>query len=176
MSVDQCLELLQTRFADIDFAAAPLVPGREGAAAQMCVRIPPDRLLEVMRFLHDDPQTRFDLLADLTCVDYLNFPQARDRYGVTYNLYSTTHRHRLFAKCFANDPDPAVPSLTAIWKGADWPEREVYDLFGVRFDGHQDLRRIMTWEGFGAHPLRKDYPLRGLGEREDFTVVTRDMA
>ncbi|UCG32389.1 MAG: NADH-quinone oxidoreductase subunit C, partial [Phycisphaerales bacterium] len=126
MSVDHCLESLQTRFADIDFAAAPLVPGREGARAQIRVRVSPDRLLEVMRFLHDDPRTRFDLLADLTCVDYLYFPQARDRYGVTYSLYSTTHQHRLFVKCFVNDPDPTVPSVTAIWRGADWPEREVY--------------------------------------------------
>ena len=75
-----------------------------------------------------------------------------------------------------NDPDPEVPTVTGIWKGADWLEREVIDMFGVRFAGHPDLRRILTWEGFKAHPLRKDYPLRGRGEREDFEVVTRDSA
>jgi NADH-quinone oxidoreductase subunit C len=176
MSAESCIELLKTRFAGVDFAAAPLMPGRESGPVQMCVRIEPVLLPEVMRFLHDDPKTRFDLLSDLTCVDYLNFPGARDRFGVTYNLYSTVHLHRLFAKCYVNDPDPRVPSVTAIWKGADWLEREVFDLFGVRFDGHPDLRRIMTWEGFEAHPLRKDYPLRGRGERDDYLVVEREMA
>ena len=77
---------------------------------------------------------------------------------------------------FANDPEPTVPSVVGIWAGANWMEREVWDLFGVRFEGHPDLRRIMTWEGFEAHPLRKDYPLHGRGEREDYEVVTRDSA
>ena len=176
MSVEACIELLSSRFSGLDFAPGPLVPGRDTGPVQMSVRIAPDRLLEVMRFLHDDPQTQFDLLSDLTCVDYLNFPGARDRFGVTYNLYSTTHLHRLFAKCLVNDPEPSVPSVTAIWKGAEWPEREVYDLFGVRFQGHPDLRRILTWEGFGAHPLRKDYPLRGRGERDDYQAIDREMA
>jgi len=176
MSVEACIELLKARFSDIDLAPAPLIAGRARGRAQMCLRVGPDRLLEVMRFLHDDGQTQFDLLSDLTCVDYLNFPGARDRFGVIYNLYSTAHLHRLWAKCLVNDPDPRVPSVTAIWTGADWLEREVYDLFGVRFDGHPDLRRLLTWEGFGAHPLRKDYPLRGRGEREDYRVIGRETA
>jgi NADH-quinone oxidoreductase subunit C len=66
--------------------------------------------------------------------------------------------------------------VTGIWKGAEWLEREVYDMFGVRFDGHPDLRRILTWEGFEAHPLRKDYPLRGRGERENYPVITPESA
>ncbi len=166
---------LTSKFADIDFAPAPLLsrPG-DDTAQQMCVRIPPDRLPDVMRFLHDDPRCHFEQLCDLTCVDYLNFPKAKDRYGVTYSLLSLTNEHRLWAKCFVNDPSPEVPSVTGIWKGANWMEREVWDMFGVRFTGHPDLRRILTWEAFKAHPLRKDYPLRGRGEREDFEVVTRD--
>ena len=115
-------------------------------------------------------------MCDLTCVHYLNFPKARVRYGVTYSLLSISKGHRLWVKCFANDPSPEVPSVTSIWKGADWLEREVYDLFGVRFAGHPDLRRIMTWEGFEAHPLRKDYQLHGRGERENFDVVAGDDA
>lgn len=142
----------------------------------MCVRVPPDRLFEVMQFLHDDGRCRFEQMCDLTCVDYLNYPQARDRYGVTYSLLSISKGHRLWVKCLVNDPSPEVPSVTPIWKGADWLEREVYDLFGVRFVGHPDLRRIVTWEGFEAHPLRKDYPLHGRGERENFDVVARDGA
>ena len=106
----------------------------------------------------------------------MNFPKARDRFGVVYSLLSVSKGHRLWAKCFVNDPDPEVPSVTGIWWGADWLEREVYDMFGVRFSGHPDLRRILTWDGFEAHPLRKDYPLRGRGERQDFEVIHRDDA
>ena len=149
---------------------------RDASKEQTYVRVPPDRLVEIMRFLHDDERCRFEQLCDLTCVDYMKFPKARDRYGVIYSLLSISKGHRLWVKCFVNDPDPEVPTVTCIWKGADWLEREVFDMFGVRFAGHPDLRRILTWEGFKAHPLRKDYPLRGRGEREDFDVVTRDSA
>jgi len=170
------VRILVERFGDVDFAPAPLVQNRKGPSDQICVRVEPDRLLEVMQFLRDDPRTRFDQLADLLGVDYLYYPHARDRYAVVYNLLSTVHGHRLWARCFANDPDPEVPSVCSIWKGAEWPEREVYDMFGIRFRGHPDLRRILTWEGFGAYPLRKDYPLRGRGERENYRVVTREDA
>ncbi len=162
MTRDDPVRVLAERFPDVDFAAEPLLRGPR-APSQTCVRVPPGRLLEVMQFLRDDPRTRFEQLCDLTCVDYLHYPGARDRYGVTYSLLSITHGHRLWAKCFVNDPAPAVPSVCAAWKGAEWLEREVYDMFGVRFTGHPDLRRLLTWEGFEAHPLRKDYPLRGRG-------------
>ncbi len=170
------LDLLVARFSDIDFAPGPLMVREKREDEQLCVQVPPDRLLEVMRFLHGDERCSFEQLCDLTCIDYLNFPKARDRYGVIYSLLSISKGHRLWVKCFVNDPDPEVPSVTTIWWGADWLEREVYDMFGVKFTGHPDLRRILTWEGFKAHPLRKDYPLRGRGEREDFKVVQRDGA
>ena len=167
---------LKGAFADVDFAQAPLLARKDGRDEQMYVRVPPARLLDVMQFLRTDSRCSFEQLCDLTCVDYLNFPKAADRYGVTYSLLSLSKEHRLWAKCFVNDPNPEVPSVTSIWRGAEWLEREVWDMFGVKFTGHQDLRRILTWEGFKAHPLRKDYPLRGRGEREDFDVVTRDSA
>lgn len=170
------VEVLREQFPDIEFAPAPLLCNARGPSEQVCICVPADRLLAVMRFLRDDPRTKFEQLADLTCVDYLNFPGARDRYGVTYSLLSITHNRRLWVKCFVNDPDPQVPSLCSVWKGAEWPEREVYDMFGVRFTGHPDLRRILTWEGFPSYPLRKDYPLRGRGEREDYKVITRESA
>lgn len=171
----EVIAVLQERFGDIDFAPAPLCD-RRGAdgAEQMCVRVPPERLVDVLRFLRDDPRTAFQQLCDLTCVDYLHFPASRDRYGIVYSLLSLTHGHRLWAKCFVNDPDPEVPSATGVWAGANWMEREVFDMFGVRFRGHPDLRRILTWDGFTAHPLRKDYPLRGRGERENYEVLTRE--
>jgi NADH-quinone oxidoreductase subunit C len=172
----EIIALLQRRFPDADFRPAPLVKRGDADGDQLYVRVPPDRLVAVMMFLRDDPACRFEQLCDLTCVDYLNFPDADDRYGVLYALLSLTHRHRLWIKCFVNDPDPVVPSVTAVWPGAEWPEREVYDMFGIRFSGHPDLRRILTWEGFPAYPLRKDYPLRGRGEREDYPVIGRDSA
>jgi NADH-quinone oxidoreductase subunit C len=168
------VEVLAQRFADIDLAPAPLMERKDGSLVQMCVRVTPDRLLEVMGFLHDDERCAFEQLCDLTCIDYLDFPGARDRYGVIYSLLSVSKNHRLWVKCFVNDPEPEVPSVTGIWKGADWLEREVYDMFGVKFTGHPDLRRILTPEGFEAHPLRKDYPLKGRGERQNLEKVTKE--
>jgi len=170
----QIIDVLKQRFGDIDFKPAPLLTRGELAGRQMYVRVPADRLVSVLTFLRDDPRCRFDQLCDLTCVDYLNFPNADDRYGVVYSLLSVELNHRMWLKCFVNDPTPAAPSVTGIWPGAEWLEREVFDMFGVRFEGHPDLRRILTWDAFEAHPLRKDYPLRGRGEREDYPVVTRD--
>lgn len=164
------------RFGDVAFAPAPLMARADTSAEQMCIRVPKERLLDVMRFLYEDARCAFDQLCDLTCIDYLNFPDARDRYGVVYSLLSLRLAHRLWVKCFVNDPKPSVPSVTGIWRGAGWLEREVYDMFGVVFEGHGDLRRILTWDGFTAHPLRKDYPLRGRGEREDYPVVDRTSA
>jgi NADH-quinone oxidoreductase subunit C len=174
MSTEQAIAAVQERFPDLEFAPKPLLTRNGVGSDQICIRVPADRLLEVMTFLRNDGRTLFEQLIDVTCIDYLKFPGATDRYGVTYTLLSHTHEHRLWVKCFLNDPGPQVPSVTGIWRGADWMEREVYDMFGIRFPGHPDLRRILTWEGFPAYPLRKDYPLRGRGEREDYEVITRE--
>lgn len=176
MTGNAVVDLLSKRFGDIDFAPQPLKPREDKTREQLCVRVPADRMLEVMRFLRTDEQCSFEQLCDLTCIDYLNFPKARDRYGVIYSLLSITIGHRLWVKCFVNDPSPEIPSVVSVWKGANWLEREVWDMFGIRFTGHPDLRRILTWEAFKAHPLRKDYPLRGQGEREDFERITRESA
>jgi NADH-quinone oxidoreductase subunit C len=177
------LNALKGRFGDLDWTPKSLVDrgkaesrfagpwGRE----QLYVSVPADRLLEVAGFLREDGSCAYEQLCDLTCVDYLNFPGSpRDRYGVIYSLLSLSRNHRLWVKCFVNDPDPEVPSVTGIWRGAEWMERELWDMFGIKFAGHPDLRRILTWDGFKAHPLRKDYPLRGRGEREDYDVLTRE--
>ena len=173
MAEHQAVITLGAQFPDIDFRPALLLPP---SGDQLCLQVPPGRLVAVMEFLKHDTKCKFEQVCDITCVDYLNFPKAADRYGVIYSLLSLSIGHRLWIKCFANDPNPEVPSVTSIWKGADWLEREVWDMFGVKFTGHPDLRRILTWEGFKAHPLRKDYPLRGRGEREDFEVVTPESA
>ena len=118
-------------------------------------------------------QCGFDLLVDVTCVDYLNYRDAKDRFGLVYLLASTTTNERLTIRVFLNEPDLTTASVTPLWKGANWFEREVYDMMGIRFDGHPDLRRILMPDEFQAFPLRKDYPLRGRGERHNFPKLTR---
>jgi len=118
-------------------------------------------------------QLSFDLLVDITCVDYLDYPGARDRFGMVYLLANAVTNERITVRAMVNDPEPAVPSVTPLWEGANWLEREVWDMFGIRFEGHPDLRRILLPEEFTAYPLRKDYPLQGRGERHNFPVLRR---
>jgi NADH-quinone oxidoreductase subunit C len=176
MSTEQVLHALKQQFPEINFDPRPLLEDKQRQSDQIYTKVPPDQLIEVMTFLRHDRRAAFEQLCDLTCVDYLNYPDATDRYAVVYSLLSLSLNHRLWVKCFVNDPKPEVPSVTGIWNGANWMEREVYDLFGISFTGHPDLRRILTWEGFSAHPLRKDYPLRGRGERENYPVIDRETA
>lgn len=118
-------------------------------------------------------QCGFDMLADLTAVDYLHYPDAKDRFGVVYVLLNTQSGERIIVKTFLNEPELTLPSAFPLWKGADWMEREVFDMYGIVFDGHPDLRRILMPEEFTSFPLRKDYPLRGRGERHNLPVLTR---
>lgn len=113
--------------------------------------------LEFFKFLRDDPALAFDFLMDLTAVDYLDSkPQ---RFEVVYHLYSLKHNHRLRIKVPVDEKDCIVESITPLWKTVNWYEREVWDLYGIKFRGHPDLRRILLYEGFKGHPLRKDYPI-----------------
>lgn len=129
------------------------------------------QILDFLRYLKDD--AGFDQLSELTAADYLNYPGARDRFGVIYGLLSIETGVRLFVKTSLNEPDLHSPSVYPLWKGADWMEREVYDMYGIVFDGHPDLRRLLMPAEFAAFPLRKDYPLRGRGERHNFPSLTR---
>lgn len=138
---------------------------------QTRVVVPAERISDVLGTLKES--LGFDLLVDLTCVDYLDYPDARDRVGLVYLLANALSNERITVRCFVNDPDPTVPSAVPLWEGANWLEREVWDLFGIRFAGHPDLRRIVLPEEFTAHPLRKDYPLQGRGERHNFPVLRR---
>jgi NADH-quinone oxidoreductase subunit C len=130
-----------------------------------------EKVFETLKFLRET--CGFDMLAELTAADYLYYPSARDRYGVIYGLTNTITGERLFVKTFVNDPDPVLPSCFPIWKAADWLEREVFDMYGIVFEGHPDLRRILMPEEFTSFPLRKDYPLRGLGERHNMPAIPR---
>ena len=133
--------------------------------------VPAEKIYEALACLKED--CGFDMLVEQTCVDYLNYPDATDRYGVVYCLLNVESGERLVVKTYVNDPDPKLPSAYSLWKSADWMEREIYDMYGVEFEGHPDLRRILMPEEFAAFPLRKDYPLRGRGERHNFPVLTR---
>ena len=113
-----------------------------------------DRAAEIFRFLRDDPAMAFEFLMDLTAVDYLG---KTPRFEVVTHLFSLAKRHRLRVKVPIDERDCRMPSLTPIWKNANWLEREAYDMFGVRFDGHPDLRRILMYPEFEGYPLRKDY-------------------
>ncbi|MCC6676928.1 MAG: NADH-quinone oxidoreductase subunit C [Phycisphaerales bacterium] len=163
-------------------------PGRKFRATefrgQSTLIVEPGDLFEVMRFLRDDPRLAYDFLSDVVGIDYLNYPSPTiGRFAVVYILRSSSRDDLFFVKTFLNptlptdgtldDPALYIDSVTAIWPGAEWPEREVFDMFGIRFRGHPDLRRILMWEDYPAHPLRKDYPLRGRGEREQYRVVDR---
>lgn len=113
-------------------------------------------IVEVARFCRDTKGLEFNMLSDLSGVDY--WPD-EPRFAVNYILYSLPRNHTLWLKTFVPGSDPVVPSVTGVWAGAEWPEREVFDMFGVRFEGHPDLRRILMPYDWTGHPLRKDYPL-----------------
>jgi NADH-quinone oxidoreductase subunit C len=125
------------------------------------VVVPRERLIEVLRACRDVPALAFDLLTDLTAVDYLKFPGREDgpRFEVVYHLYSIRHNHRLRVKARLEEDDAVAPTAVPLWPIANWLEREVWDMFGIRFDGHPDLRRLLLYEEFVGHPLRKDYPV-----------------
>ena len=136
------------------------------------------RVVAPLASIHDvlatlKEQLGFDYLVDVTCVDYLEYRDATDRFGMVYLLARVETNERITVRTFVNDPEPTVPSVVDLWEGANWLEREVWDLFGIRFAGHPDLRRIVLPDAFEAHPLRKDYPLQGRGERHNFPVITR---
>jgi NADH-quinone oxidoreductase subunit C len=123
------------------------------------VEVAPEHLHELVRFLREDAELRFDFLTDLTAVDGLGLGW-EPRFKVVYHLYSTTRNHRLRVRVPVGGGSPEAPSLTSYWGVADWFEREVWDMYGIRFEGHPDLRRILMYEEFEGHPLRKDYPYR----------------
>ncbi len=149
----------------------------------------PESLVEVARFLKEDPALQMNFLVDVTAVDYLTFgkrptpaffassgvavepssqipdedpwpgPPAGSRFALVYHFYSMAHKHRLRVVVPVEETDAVVDSLTTLWPGADWLEREVWDMFGIDFRGHPDLRRILMYDEFEGHPLRKDYPV-----------------
>ena len=142
------LDALRAKFPD-DLLETHAFRGDETAVIRK------EALLKAAAFLRDG--LGFDFLMDLTAADYL----PRDpRFELVCHFYSSAHNYRLRLKCPVYADDAVVASLTQLWPGANWFEREVYDMFGIKFEGHPDLRRILMYDGFEGHPLRKDYPLK----------------
>jgi len=154
---------------------------------QSTLIVEPADLHAVLMFLKNDKRTAYQFLSDIAGVDYLDYPaKTIGRFAVVYNLLCFDRDERFFVKVFLDpsiptdgiEEDPAlwIDSVTDLWAGAEWMEREVYDMLGIRFRNHPDLRRILMWEAYPAHPLRKDYPLRGRGERETYRIIDRSSA
>jgi len=143
------------RLAAWDSAA---ISGTETYRGELTVTIPREQLSRVAGFLRNDPELEFDFLSDLTATDHVPL---EPRFAVVYHMLSIRHRHTLRLRTWTAGANPSVASVTNIWPTANWHEREVFDLFGIRFEGHPDLTRLLLpldWEG---HPLRKDYPTEG---------------
>jgi NADH-quinone oxidoreductase subunit C len=135
----------------------------------IAVTVTRDSLHDVARFLHDDPDMDFDYIVHVSSVDW---PEDAQRFEVVYEVYSIKKRQRIRLKTRVPEADCLVDSLTDIWKGADFMEREVYDMMGIRFRNHPDLRRILMPDDYDeGYPLRKDFPLRGKGWRDTFEFL-----
>lgn len=146
-------QLLMSEFGD-RIVATHAFRGDETAIVQR------EALLPILGFLRDDPRMDFNFLMDVTCTDYLTYPEPRAaRFEVVYHLYSLRLGHRLRIKA-AVATGERVASATPLWASADWAEREAWEMYGVVFDGHPNLKRLLTHIEFVGHPLRKDYPLR----------------
>lgn len=124
---------------------------------EVSVTVPKREIFEICKFLHSDPDLQYHLLTDLCGLDF--FPQT-PRFGIVYLLYSLKNNQRLRVKTRVGELE-SISSVESIWKVANWYEREAYDLFGITFENHPDLRRIMLWDGYEGHPLRKDFPVEG---------------
>ncbi len=148
------------------FGAA--ITGVSEARGELTFEIKREELLPVCHILRDDPVCKFEQLMDLCGVDYLNYakeaphkPAKRPRFAVVYHLLSLTHNQRIRLRVFLDGEPPVLNSVAEVWNSANWYEREAFDLFGIVFEGHPDLRRILTDYGFIGHPFRKDFPLSG---------------
>lgn len=138
-----------------------------------------EALVEIARFLKEDPELDYNFLMDITAVDYLRMPrfeqidEGEPRFDVVYHFFSLAHKHRVRLRVPVAEEDAEVDSLVQLWPAANWAEREVYDMFGIRFRGHPDLRRILMYDEFQGHALRKDYPIN---RRQPRIPQTRNVA
>ena len=153
-------DLLQTIGEKVAAAAPGAVLSSTFSFGELTLTVDPARNVDVLKFLRDDPAAQFVSIIDISGADY---PEREKRFDVVYHLLSPKLNRRIRVRAMTDEESP-LASATAVWPGADWYEREIYDLFGVLFIGHPDLRRILTDYGFDGHPLRKDFPMTGFVE------------
>ncbi len=146
-----------------------LIDARE-AFGELTLQLRREGIAEVCRFLRDDPDLAFDHITDISSVDY---PEDEERFEVVYHFYSIRKRHRIRVKARLPEEDCTIDSLTGLWRGANFLEREVYDMMGIRFNHHPDLRRILLTDDFDGYPLRKDFPTEGRGWRNTFEFIPK---
>ncbi len=132
-----------------------------------------ERVVDILTALRDDPATRYDLVSDIFGVDLLGF-EREPRYEIVYSLYSLTYKKRIVIKAQVDEDDAVIDTVSGVWVAAEWPEREIFDMFGIDFAGHGDMRRILMPDDWVGHPLRKDFPLGG--EEVEFSHNVRDKA
>lgn len=149
-------EKVSAKFPDAKF---------ETARGQLALFLDKEQLIPVMKFLKKDKTLQFDYMVDITGVDFLKMDR-EPRFDLVIHIYSMKTNLRLRVKVGIDEVDMNLPSLTQVWKSAAWLEREAFEMFGFNFEGHPDLRRLLLPDIFDGHPLRKDYPLRGRGERD----------
>lgn len=150
------------RYADASLVQARFAGNIEEiteALGEVTVVAKREGLVDLMTFLRDEPSLRFNYLSDIGGLDLGEF--ATPRFAVAYQLYSIEHNHRLRVKVFVEEDDAVLPTMWGVWKTSNWLEREIFDMFGVSFDGHPDLRRILMPADYEGHPLRKDFPIKG---------------
>lgn len=143
---------IRQRFPNVVLEASVTPAGEEH------VVIRKEGIRDLAAALKEDPEFAFSMLSDLTAVDYLFWEEKEFRFEVVYNLYSVETGRRLFVKARVSEADATIDTVTSVWASANWYEREVWDMFGIEFRGHPDPRRLLMYEGFEGHPLRKDYP------------------
>jgi NADH-quinone oxidoreductase subunit C len=134
---------------------------------QATVYVDKKAIVDICTFLHDDPEMKFNYLRDITAVDYMGKKDIR--FEVVYHLYSLDHRHMIRLKAKVSEGDCSIKTVVPIWAGANWHERECYDMFGIVFKGHPDLRRLLMPEDWEGWPLRKDYPITGPGPENEWS-------
>jgi NADH-quinone oxidoreductase subunit C len=139
---------------------------------QFTLTLPLARAKETLRRCRDE--LGFAMLTDVTAIDTMRLPgEHPERFLVSWSLANLDQEARLFLQAYVNEDEPVAPTASDIWPAADWAEREVYDMFGIEFEGHPNMIRLLMPFDYAGHPLRKDYPLRGRGERDNFPVVRR---
>jgi NADH-quinone oxidoreductase subunit C len=162
MTPQAAIDRLKAKFGDA-------ISGPVQFRGELTIAVAREEIVAICQFLKTD--SGFDMLTDLSGVD--NYGED-PRYEVDYLLYSLAHRCHLRLKVHVSEDDMMVDSVTSVWRGADWHEREAFDMFGIRFRGHPNLKRILMWEGYPYHPLRKDFPLAGMDAELPETAVNAD--